>query len=264
MRHFMRKLITITLFLVFTNCSFGQMSFDIKSFNDKFEIAQWLFKYDAIAWWTSDSVSASSKEEQNKLGNEWFCYLDKDIWHAAYGKYTNNKFDLIFHYTVDTTAKVKRVFTSIDTSITNSYSRALINANRELQPLKDTNKVQFNQFVKRNDDGTLSIWLLPAFSTSGFAIYGGEFFYKYDQSGNILLDKSEYFKGNFKGFKADKPREIWLNYRDLEKPTLGSIFFVWYYKKYFTKIFIDTKKYNSCLLYEPDKGYYWIHVEKEK
>jgi len=261
---FMRHSTILTVILFCSTFAFGQMKFDIKSFNEKFETAQWLYQYDIIAWWTSDSVYAAPKDEQNKLGGEWFCFQDTNIWHAAYGQYKNNTFDLVFHYTVDAASKVTRVYTPIDTTLANSYSRALINANKQLQPLKDTIKVSFNQFIKRNDDKTLSVWLLPAFSTSGVAIYGGEFYYKFDQTGNSLLDRSEYFQGNFRGFKADKPREIWLNYRDVDKPTLGSVFFVWYYKKYFTKIFIDTKESNSTVLFEPDKGYYWIHVEKEK
>ncbi|MDF2187718.1 hypothetical protein [Paraflavitalea sp. CAU 1676] len=263
MKRFFVRAIVSTVICIWSATALGQPQFDIQSFNQKFETAQWLYQYDIIAWWTSDSILAAPKEEQSKLGGEWFCFQEKDIWHAAYGKYVNDQFEQVFHYTVDTASKVRRVYNPIDTFLANSYSRALRNANRQIKPLKDTVNVRFNQFIKRNDDQTLSIWLLPAFSQSGVAVYGGEFYYKFDPSGQVMLDKTEYFQGQFKGFKADNPREIWLNYRDVEKPTLGAIFFVWYYKKYFTRITIDNKPSNSTVLFEPDKGYYWIHVVKD-
>jgi hypothetical protein len=258
----MRQVIIILFFIFSSIIGFGQHTFDIRSFNEKFETAEWLYKYDLIAWRTSDSVSAAPKEELEKLGREWFCFNENDTWHAAYGRYENNKFEQVFHYTVDTFLKITRVYTPIDTALTNSYSRALINANLQVKQLKDTININFNQFIKRNDDKTLSVWLLPAFTRDGIAVYGGEFYYKFDKTGSMMLDKSEYFQGTFKGFKANNPREIWLNYRDTDQPTLGAIFFVWYYKKYFTRIFIETKKSNSTLFFEKDKGYYWVHVDK--
>ncbi|MGE5411136.1 MAG: hypothetical protein ACM3MI_09280, partial [Clostridiales bacterium] len=41
-----------------------------------------------------------------------------------------------------------------------------------------------------------------------------------------------YFQGEFRGFKVDNPREIWLSYVETEKPTLGAVFFAWYYLSY--------------------------------
>ena len=67
----------------------------------------------------------------------------------------------------------------------------------------------------------------------------------------------------FRGFNVTPAREIWLNYRDQEKPTLGSIFFVWYYKQYFTKIFIDNAKTTSALI-KTGNEYLWTHVVKDK
>lgn len=245
--------------------SFGQLMFDVKSFNEKSEVAQWLCLYDRIAWITSDSVLASTKEEKDKLGHEWFCYQDNDGWHAVYGGYKNGRFNLVFHYTVDTTWKVKRINAAIDTTLVNSYSRALINANSQLKQLKDTIHIRFNQYIKRNVDKTLSVWLLPAFSSDNVAIYGGEFYYRFDSTGNFLIDKNEYFQGNFRGFKTDKAREIWLDYKDVDKPTVGSIFFVWYYKRYFTSIFIENRNSKSTMHYDGTrKEYYWIHVDNHK
>jgi hypothetical protein len=49
----------------------------------------------------------------------------------------------------------------------------------------------------------------------------------------------------------------------MKKPSLGAVFFVWYYKPYFTKISIDNEESTSTLLKVND-GYTWIHVEKDR
>lgn len=260
-KHFIYSFLLFSLLPSVT--SFGQLRFDIKSFNEKFDLAQWLYVYDNIAWWTTDSVLAAPEEEKRKLGEEWFCFKKNQIWHAAYGKYENGNFHAVFHYTVDSNNQVHRVYTGIDSSEANSYSRALIRVNEFTRIIRDTTKVRLNRYIKREADRTLSVWALPAFSSAGVAVYGGEFFYRFDPTGNNLLEKNEYFQGNFRGFKADKPREIWLDYKEMDKPSLGAIFFVWYYKKYFTRIFIENKNSKSTVNFDKNKGeYYWTHFEE--
>lgn len=265
----MKQILTI-IFCTLTVLTYGQKNknkgpnFDIADFNQKFEVAEWLCKYDLVAWWTSDSVMAQDKKEIERLGKEWFCYQDQNnTWHAVYGKYDKGTFDLVFHFTVDNNSKVNRTYDKVDTLILNSYSRALITANKQISALKDTVNIRFNQFVKQNDDKTFSVWIFPAFQPNSTAVYGGEFIYTIDQSGNKVLKDDSYFQGNFRGFKVDKPREIWINYRDTDKPTLGAIFFVWYYKQYFTSIYIDCSKSNSTTFKDSDNKYTWIHAEKE-
>lgn len=261
------KGVFIIIFSCLSSLLFGQNNdrprFDIVDFNKKFEVARWLYQYDFVAWHTSDSVMAQDKSEISRLGKEWFCFEGQDhIWHALYGKYDNGKFDLVFHFIADSNYKIKRINEKIDSSVSNSYSRALITANKKLAALRDTIKIGFNQFVKQNDDKTFSVWIFPAFQPDYTAVYGGEFIYTIDRTGNYILKDESYFQGNFRGFKVDKPREIWLNYRDIEKPTLGAIFFVWYYKQYFSQIFIDCSKSNSSVIKNNDE-YTWIHLDKD-
>ena len=90
---------------------------------------------------------------------------------------------------------------------------------------------------------------VPAFQPNGVAVYGGEGIYKIDPSGKKIIKDDSSFKENFLGFNSKPPREIWLNFRELDKPTLGAIFFVWYYKSYFTNIYI----YNSGVDKHPCK-----------
>lgn len=248
-------------------CSFGQsnkgLTFDIADFNKKQAIAEWLCDYDAVAWITTDSVMKQDSLDIKRLGNEWFCYQTADkSWHAIYGRYDKNKYDLVFHYLVDSTNKVSRTYEPVDTLMLNSYSRALITANNQIESLRDSVKISFNQYIKQNEDKTFTVWILPAFQVSGYAVYGGEFIYLIDQSGNKLLKDDSYYQGQFRAFKVDKPREIWLNYRELEKPTLGSVFFVWYYKRYFTSIKIDNRNYVTSTIKDEDGNYTWFSYEK--
>ena len=263
----MKKLITI-LFCVLSFFLYGQkikgVSFDIEDFNKKFEIAEWLCAYDRVAWWTSDSVMTEDKAEIARLGHEWFCFQDKDdLWHAIYGKYENGNFDLVFHYLVYNSRKVIRVTDKVDTTLLNSYSRALIKAQDQIKKLKDTTNLRFNQYIRQNEDKSFTVWIFPAFQPDTTAIYGGEFIYTIDKAGSKILKDDSYFQGAFRGFTTDRPREIWLDYSDIEKPTLGGIFFVWYYKEYFTQIVLETSKSRSTLFQHEDKTYYWVHAEKE-
>ncbi len=262
------KQLTFFLFCILTISTYGQKNtgpkFDIADFNSKFEVVKWLFEYDYVAWHTSDSVMIQDKNEINRLGSEWFCFRDKsDNWHAVYGKYANEAFDLVFHFKLDDSFKISRVYEKVDTSLLNSYSRALITANKQIKQLKDTVNISFNQFIKQNDDKTFSVYIFPAYQRNHMVIYGGEFIYSIDYSGRKILKDESYFQGNFRGFKDSPSREIWLNYRELEKPTLGAIFFVWYYKQYFTSINIDCSKSVSTVIKDDNNDYTWLHIEKD-
>lgn len=257
----MNKILTI-LFFGLTTLVYGQLNFDITDFNRKMEVAEWLCKYDMVAWCTSDSVMTQDKNEIERLGKEWFCFEQNDTWHAVYGKYENNLYDLVFHFKVDNKGQVIRTTETVDTTLLHRYSRALQTADNQLKALKDTVNLRFNQYIKENDDKTLSVWILPAFQPNSVAVYGGEFIYTIDQTGTQVLKDDSYFQGEFRGFKVDKPREIWINYCDTEKPTLGAVFFAWYYKSYFTKIVVDNSKSISTP-FKYDNSWTWIHAEKE-
>ncbi len=221
----------------------------------------WLCEYDNIAWWTSDSVSASPAEEQSKLGAEWFCFKKEDLWHAAYGKFVNGQYQMAYHYVVDTNNSIRRSYSTIDTFTSNSFCRGLINGTNLLNKYPDSIKVKFNQYIKRNQDGTIAVWFFPAFTSKGIAVWGGEFYYLFDSTGNNLVLKSEFSQG-YKGYKPDPKKEIWLEYENVDEPTLGGAFFVWYYRTYFDRIVVDAKKIKSTVFHD-EKGYYWVHATKD-
>lgn len=239
-------------------------AFDVADFNRKFEIAQWLVTYDQVAWKTTDLVMAGDKAELARLGREWFCFQDSQgLWHAVYGKLENNRFDQVFHYIVDSAGKISRTTDKIDQVFLIAHARALALAQKKLIESIPASSPTHNTYIRRNDDKTFNVWLFPAFQTDNVAVYGGEFIYTIDATAEKITKDESYFQGAFRGFNAKPSREIWLNYREKEKPTLGSIFFVWYYKEYFTKIYIDNARSTSTVI-KNGSHYIWVHAEKDQ
>lgn len=240
-------------------------NFDVVEFDKKFETVRWLVEYDEVAWKTSDVVMTEDKAELAKLGGEWFCLQDsKKQWHAFYGKLTDGKFQAVFHYTFGPASKVTRSAEVFDPKILDAHAAALATAKTKLVASIPPGSPRFNQYIRKESNGTFGVWMLPAFQPDGTSVYGGEAYFSIDSAGTKILKEESYFKPNFLGFKSSPPREIWLNFRELEKPNLGAIFFVWYYKPYFTKIFIDNAKSTSSIIDTGKGEFIWVHVEKDE
>ena len=264
------KKLTIVLF-VLTSCilASGQKpnvkgpQFDISDFNAKFETAQWLVEYDGVAWKTTDVLMQQNEKDLERLGPEWFCFQDKDkIWHAVYGKLTQGRYEAVFHYVRGPGEKITKSDTKIDQDFLNRHAIALSTSREKLMTSIPENSPRFNQYIRQNPDKTFSVWMLPAFQPDGTAVYGGEAVYTLDASGTKLIKDESYFQKNLRGFASQPPREIWLNYTEMEKPSLGAIFFVWYYKSYFTQILIDNVKTTSTVI-GVGGNFVWTHVEKD-
>jgi hypothetical protein len=237
--------------------------FDIADFNKKFEVVKWLVEYDNVAWKTSDAVMEQDQKDIERLGREWFCIQGKDKkWHAFYGKLIDGKYDTVFHFVMDADEKILKSEEKFDAELLNKYAAALATSNAKLMGTVPEGSPRFNQYIRQNDNKTFTVWMLPAFQPNGMAVFGGEATYTLDASGLKITKEESYFKKEFRGFMAKPPREIWLNYREMDKPSLEAIFFAWYYKNYFTSIKIDNAKFVSTPL-RTDDGYMWVHVEKE-
>lgn len=266
----MKTITLLTLIGALALASFAQNSrnkpsFDVEDFNKKFETAQWLVEYDVVAWKTTDFLLENNKSDLERLGRDWFCFRDaKDLWHAVYGRYENGKYTAVVHLTFDSKQKISPSDEKIDQKFLDLHALALQTARKKLMSTVPEGSPAFNQYIRQNSDKTFTVWMMPAFQTNGVAVYGGEGIYTLDQTAGKILKDESYFQSGFRGFKAEPPREIWLNYRETEKPTLGAVFFVWYYKDYFTKIFIDNAKTTSTLMKLDGQGYTWVNVEKDE
>ena len=255
-----KRIFTILFILGFFKIQ--AQNFDIRDFNEKTEIAEWLVNYDLAAWWSTDSLMTKEKSRIAQLGKEWFCFQDSsNTWHSVYGKYENEKYDQVFHFIVKSSSEVKESTEKINQEFLNSHAKALNTAFKESKDIRDSSGLRFNNYIRKNEDGNFDVYIFPAFQPDGTAVYGGEFIYEITPENKIIKNES-YYQGQFRGFKSNPPREIWLNYRELEKPSLGSVFFAWYYKPYFTKIFIDNKE-TSTTPFKGDYEWTWIHVEKD-
>lgn len=267
----MKILFSFLVVSLLLSLSFGQSTqptkpifFDIADFNKKFEVVEWLVEYDNVAWKTTDVLMALPKAELAGLGAEWFCFQDKNkVWHAVYGRLTGSKYEIAVHLEMDANQKITKSIQKIDQEFLNKHALALKTGREKLEATIAEGSPRFNQFVRQNPDKSFSVWLMPAFQPNRMTVYGGEAIYAVDATGTKILKDDSYFQAGFRGFKSEPPREIWLNYSELEKPSLGSIFFAWYYKTYFTKIFIENAKSTSTVM-KNDSGYIWVHVEKDE
>ena len=258
-------LLLLVSFAIGQNTKPAGPKFDNADFTKKFETVEWLVEYDNVAWKTTDVlVAQATKEEKDRMGAEWFCFKDKNkLWHAVYGRLNEDKFDAVFHFEMDSAQKIKRSTEKIDQVFLDSHARALRTANEKLSANTPPGSPRFNQFIRQNPDKTFSVWMMPAFQPDRTAVYGGEGIYTIDAAGTKILKDESYFQISFRGFKTDPPREIVLDYSEIEKPSLGAIFFVWYYKNYFTRIVISNENTMSSVVKTP-AGYVWLHVEDEK
>jgi hypothetical protein len=260
----LKALLPLLLLLAPLTSAAQKPNFDIADFSKKFEVVQWLVAYDTVAWKTTDVVLAADQSEVARLGSEWFCFQDKSgLWHALYGKLENNKYEQVFHFVLDREGKITRIKEQVDNEFASLHANALKTAIAKMEASIPAGSPKHNSYIRQNPDKTFTVWLLPAFQPNDVAVYGGEFIYTIDAAAQKITKDESYFQGQFRGFSAKPPREIWLNYREKDKPTLGSIFFVWYYKQYFTSIVIDNSKSTSTVI-KNGNGYMWTHIEKDK
>ena len=258
--HMRKGFLPITILLLFFKIQAQKI--DIKDFNEKTAISAWLVNYDLAAWWSTDYLMTKDESRIAKLGKEWFCFQDSThTWHAVYGKYENGVYDQVFHFIVKSSSDVKESTDKMDPDFLSAHAKALNRAFEQSKGIRDSSGLRFNNYIRKNENGNFDVYIFPAFQPNGTAVYGGEFIYEITPENRIVKDES-YYQGQFRGFKSKPPREIWLNYRELEKPSLGSVFFAWYYKPYFTKIVIDNKE-TSTMPFKGDNEWTWIHVEKD-
>jgi hypothetical protein len=257
----MRKVLLSAIFIsVFTLLGKSQISsqvFDTMQFNKQLVFVNHLIEYE---FYTQLAVDKFSKMPET-AGSEWFSYQENNTWHSVGGKSYGSTFEIKNHVTFDSLYIISDYSGISDTTKLNALASALTNANTQFQIIRDTSSIYFNSFVISNDDQTISIWYLPAFQPSGQAIYGCEWEYTFDKSGKNLLRKNFYVNA-ITGVWIGQPRELWLNYRNTDKPTIGSVFFALSFRDYFTRIRIDTRISTSTTSKDADGVYNWLHKIK--
>jgi hypothetical protein len=264
----MKNVLSLLLFLSFAGMLPAQppapRDFDVASFNERFRTVEWIYDYEMVSWAVTDSIRTRSRDKIRQIDRDWFCYQDRDsVWHAVYGNFDGSRYQVVFFFTVDTTFGVREDRKIPPQSFLVPYAKAIETAYKRLTQDHDSLPVVLSHYIRKNSDGTFTVWFFPAMLQRDMAVYGGEFSYTIDPSGTRIISSSGYYTGRFKGFPVDKGlEEIRLDYSDTDTPPLGAILFVWEYKPYFKSIKIETSHTISSVLRDHGGGYYWVHVEK--
>jgi hypothetical protein len=237
-------------------------AFPIADFNDKLKTAEWMVAYDSAAWRMSELVTHVDNDLLARMGREWFCFRGADsLWNGVYGKYKDGKYDLVIQYRIEPSDSIRIVEEKPDSVMLISVSKAINAAYTEAGLRLGKSYVRFNKFIRYQPDH-ISIWLLPALQPNEIALYGGEFYYRFDHTGEKILERQEYFQG-FKGFRFGKGREVKLEYEAAAAPPLGAVYFALQYRGQFKGVQIETRESISVLSFNQVKGYYWEHKEKD-
>ena len=232
-------------------------TFDSVIFDNQLEIAN---RFIECEFYTQLAKDKFSKFEDIS-STDWFSFVENQTWHTVGGISDGNTFRTTKHITFDSANTISD-FTGIsDTSKLIASGSALVQANTQFQLIRDTCNLYFNSFVLWNPDKTVSIWFLPAFQPSSQAIYGCEWEYIADSTGKHILRQNS-FANRITGVWIGQPRELWLNYRNTEKPTIGSVFFAQSFRDYFPRIRIDTRISTSTTTKDSSGKYSWSHRMK--
>ncbi len=236
--------------------------FDVNHFNKLFKTVEWLYDYDLAYWITSDHLT---KQNRDVTGEEHFCYQDRDsVWHVIYGKTENRTFVPDHHLTVDTAYNIKVLPHYPGRSFMQPYVKSLHRVRQAMTPVIDSLRIRFNFYIRKNSDGTFTVWAFPGMQDDGTVIYGAEFMFLTDPAGKKLLKTKKDMTDKIRGYSTDDPPgKIMLDYEDVDEPTLGGILFVWENKDFFPKILLVTAKNISTVLKDHTGQYYWIHLERK-
>jgi len=234
-----------------------RQEFDTTRFVNLLETANNLVEYEYFQQSALDSLSRTI----DISASEWFSYSDHNTWHTVGGTFTSQEHKITEHVIHDSLNNIIAYRGHCDSLKLEASGIALSTANDDFQSIRDTCNFYLSSFVYYNPDQTISIWFLPALQPSGQAVYGCEWEYVFDRTGSFLLHKNSYIS-RVTGVWIGQPRELWLNYRNTEEPTIGSLFFALSFRDYFTRVRIDTRTCTSTTSKEKNGNYNWMHKMK--
>jgi hypothetical protein len=234
-----------------------EQEFDTAQFGKHLEQATWLTEYEYVT-----QLGAEKFIHQPEINTPfWFSYNQDKTWRIVGGKGDHDVFNIIHHLQLDTLSGVTEYKGDFDTSKVKVIGLALIRSEKQFQLIRDTSNLFYNSFASVNPDQTISIRYLPAFQPSGQAVYGCEWEYIFDKSGKKLIRQNSVIT-TITGIWIGQPRELWLNFRATDKPTIGSLFFVLSFRDYFTRLRIDTRISTSTTSRDANGNYIWTHRMK--
>jgi len=243
--------------------------FPAAQFDSLDRIAFYLWQYDSFAWATSDKLAAEAgtlgKAITDRLGSEWFCFKRDSVWHAVYGRYDpqTDTYDAAVHYVSTSGNKIVRTDAPIDASLGNRFGRAIYLAGQRLpQPLRSSN-LRFNSYIRERADDGIDVWLVPAWQSNGWILYGVDFQYTLDREGRTVRD-SVVRLGDIKGARPDSTATVQLVHPNAPGiPTVAELLFIHLYTKYFAHVRVITRDWVSELFHRRGVPSAWIHALRE-
>lgn len=260
----MRKLACFTISLcIFTGVStYGQDSLCMPIPDNLIQKAIWLYDYDEAAMLASDSLQAALQVNPDIKTSDFFCIPSGEKWNVYFGAVENDLFTLSMSYCVDQSRNVT-AGGQVSHNLFQKYAIAYVAAMKQFSPVKDTLNIVFSSFITLLPDSSFEALFVPAFQPSGQALYGAEFVFRLAGNREKLPAETRYYSG-LKGIWIGQPRNIYLNYRNIDTPTLGAVYFAWYYKDFFKKTTIACKQCYWELVKNADGRYQWNHYPNPK
>ncbi|HEX6532958.1 MAG TPA: hypothetical protein VF041_00090 [Gemmatimonadaceae bacterium] len=235
--------------------------FPYVAFGGREEVASWLVRYDRCAWVTSDSLLAQATDaERRRLGAEWFCYEEDGQWNAIYGKYdpAADRMDVVAHYQESPGSGFTRTAAPPPARALR-IARALFTARGRLPAAVRTSGARFNTFVRQRQEGP-EIWMLPGWQSNGVMVYGMELRYAFDSTGRTVRDSSVIL-APLRATTPDTTRDLAIETDADEIPTVGQIFFMLAYHRYFHAIRVYTRGFVTQL-YDRNGDVFWLHAAR--
>ena len=239
-------------------------NFHAAAFDSVARIAQWLAQYDAVAWWTSDSlmaqIDALSEADRARLGPDWFAYEQDATWHAVYGRYhpATHTYDAVFHFGVDSLGRITRLTTPVDSALGARYGR-MLSESREHLAGHVPDGLRFNGYVRPLPDGATDVWYVPAFQPNGVMVFGAELRFGFDSAGRLI--DSTIAIDTLKGIRPDTTYTLNLLNEANEVPTVGKTLFLLLYRRYFGRIVIWNRAYTTSMLRHGNQEA-WVHAAR--
>jgi hypothetical protein len=257
MKKFLLSCLLILLFISAINAQKSIGEFDTLLFGQNIKIAGRLVENDYVNEIALDFLN--QKQEQHPLHS--FCYETDNQWYFITGIFRDGTYEITRKLVIDTLYNVTECPEKHDTDKLEASLSAIMKSESQFQVIRDTSSIYFSSFVYHNTDQSISVWFLPKLQPSGQALYGSEWEYVFDRTGKSLLMINS-LTNPVKGVWLGQPREFWLNYRNQESPTVGSLYFALSFRDFFSRIRIDTRFFINTLEKSSEGKYTWTHRKK--
>lgn len=238
--------------------------FDEEAFAMRCSLATSLMYDDSAAWKTSDYITSNfSASVLDSLDETWFVVPENVSRTVFYGKFlsASKSYQPKFQFSVTPDSGIRHIPPALSSEIL-VYAKAVYTGTTQFKKLLDSLMLNFsfNHYIRKNSDASFTMWFFPA-GMDTYCPYGLEAQLSIDQTGSIV--KNITLTGNeLKYFEVTKkPDSILLDNTFEPIPTVGNIFFILMFGKYFTSVEIQNAFYQTSATWSPEHNTWnWTHT----